>query len=112
MHTISILSAAPRLASVCPTTIAVPAVAEPSVAAWGKLSRSAAEFASAAAGRASAQAALAGLAASADLGRSVRDRGESGFGAARPMHAYDRQTPLIRNGMVRGPLPWRNPVAT
>ncbi|MEV5411690.1 hypothetical protein AB0K60_22980 [Thermopolyspora sp. NPDC052614] len=98
MRTITLLSATPWLASACPT-IAAKAVVVPSVDAWGKLSGSAA-------------AEL--VPAQAALGRSaVRDRGESGFGAARPMYAHDQLTQLIPNGgEVRGLLPWREPVTT
>jgi len=90
----TLLSATPWLASVCPNAVDVVAVA--SVAAWGKLSGSAAaEFAT----------------AQAALGRSaVRDRGESGFGAARPIYAHDLQTQLVPTGGVCGPQPWRDPV--
>lgn len=96
MRTITQLPATPWLALVCPTINAVDVVADASVAAWGKLSGSAAaEFAT-------AQAALRRSA--------VRDRGESGFGAARPMYAHDLPTLLIPNGGVCGPQPWRDPV--
>lgn len=90
------LSATPWLASVCPTIHAVDSVAAASVAAWGKVSRSAAEIAT----------------AQAALNWSARERGESGFGAARPMFAYDQLTRLVPNGGLCGPQPWRDPVRT
>lgn len=108
MRTITLQSATPWLTAAFPAIGAKAAVVPskaaivPTIAAaWGKLPGSvAADFAS----------------AQVVLGRSaVRTRGESGFGAARPMYdAHDQLTLLIPNngGEVRGPIPWREPVTT